>query len=218
MKARAGAANPPITLPPKFTPTDPFLVKQQPGFPTKKPERAHVRRLTLNETFDSFGRLIQYLGTDHPTNSGASDLLFGREYMADPTEVVHTGDTEVWEIINLTGDTHPIHFHLVNVQVLSRQPFDVEGYKGGAPTYVGPKTAPDANELGWKETVRMNPGEVTRVLMKFDLPKVPFAVPSSPRLQRDYGGMQGAEYVWHCHILEHEEHDMMRPLVVRAGE
>ena len=68
-------------------------------------------------------------------------------------------------------------------------------------------TAPDFNELGWKETVRMNPGEVTRVLMKFDLPAVPFTVPASPRTG-------GNEYVWHCHILEHEEHDMMRPLVV----
>lgn len=68
--------------------------------------------------------------------------------------------------------------------------------------------APDANELGWKETVRMNPGEVTRVLMKSELPSVPFTVPASPR-----SSFTGAEYVWHCHILEHEEHDMMRPFV-----
>ena len=70
----------------------------------------------------------------------------------------------------------------------------------------GHPVAPDLNELGWKETVRMNPGEVTRVIMKFDLPSVPFEVPSSP--------MGGHEYVWHCHILDHEEHDMMRPLIV----
>jgi spore coat protein A len=78
---------------------------------------------------------------------------------------------------------------------------------GGVPNYQGPVIAPDPNEFGWKETVRMNPGQVTRVLMKFDLPTVPFAVPTSPRTG-------GNEYVWHCHILEHEEHDMMRPLVV----
>jgi spore coat protein A len=59
----------------------------------------------------------------------------------------------------------------------------------------------------------MMPGEVTRVLMKFDLPPTPYKVPASPRLLQDYG-IRGAEYVWHCHILEHEEHDMMRPLVV----
>jgi spore coat protein A len=69
---------------------------------------------------------------------------------------------------------------------------------------------PEANEIGWKETVRMNPGEVTTVIMKFDLPKLPTAAmrnATSPRTG-------GHEYVWHCHILEHEEHDMMRPLVV----
>jgi spore coat protein A len=74
--------------------------------------------------------------------------------------------------------------------------------------YTGPARSPYRTELGWKEMVRMNPEEVTTVIMKFDLPTVPFTVPSSPRTG-------GNEYVWHCHILEHEEHDMMRPLVVR---
>ena len=63
----------------------------------------------------------------------------------------------------------------------------------------------------------MNPGQIIWVLMKFDLPKLPFKLPSSPRIDA-YGmtppGMIANEYVWHCHILEHEEHDMMRPLVV----
>jgi len=208
VKARVGASDPPITLPRALHPTDPFMVRQKPGAPTSNPKGVRVRRLTLNETFDSLGRLIQYLGTDRPINPHATDLLFGREYMADPTEVVHAGETEVWEIANLTGDTHPIHFHLVNVQILSRQPFDADNYFGGKPALLGPATAPDNNELGWKETVRMNPGEVTRVIMKFDLPVVPFTVPVSPRTG-------GHEYVWHCHILEHEEHDMMRPLIVK---
>ena len=87
--------------------------------------------------------------------------------------------------------------------------FDAENYGGGVPNYTGAEIAPDQNELGWKETVRMNPGEVTRVLMKFDLPSVPFEVPLS-----NTTGVKGHEYVWHCHILEHEEHDMMRPLIV----
>ena len=61
----------------------------------------------------------------------------------------------------------------------------------------------------------MNPGEMTELIMRFDLPKVPFNVPFSPRLQAPpYNIPNGYEYVWHCHILEHEEHDMMRPLVV----
>ncbi len=203
VKARAGAADPAITLPATFTPTDPFLVAPTPGVPLPVPAGVKVRYLTLNETFDDYGRLIQFLGTNQAVNPG----LFGREYMDTPTETVAAGSTEVWEILNLTGDTHPIHFHLADVQVLSRQPFDEEGYHGGLPSYEGDPTPPDGNELGLKETVRMNPGEATRVLINFTLPVVPFTVPVSPRTG-------GYEYVWHCHILEHEEHDMMRPLVV----
>ena len=215
VKARSGAADPPITLPGALTPTDSFLVTQTPGAPTPVPAGVNkYRYLTLNESFDAHGRLIQFLGTDQPVNPGAEDLEFGRGYLDTPTEIVPAGSTEVWEIINLTGDTHPIHFHLANVQVLSRQSFKEDKYSGGVPTYTGKAYAPDLNELGWKETVRMNPGEVTRVLMKFDLPVLPFTVPASPRLMNDYG-ITGAEYVWHCHILEHEEHDMMRPLAVQ---
>jgi spore coat protein A, manganese oxidase len=195
--------DPPITLPLALHPTDPFLVKQIPTRPNPIPKGVKVRYLTLNEDFDEFGRLIQRLGTSDPV--GPSQ--FGRAYTDDPTEVIPAGSTEVWEIINLTGDVHPMHFHLVNVQVLSRQNFDVVNYAGGVPTYQGKPIAPDINELGWKETVRNYPNQVTRVLMKFDLPAVPFTVPASPRTG-------GNEYVWHCHILEHEEHDMMRPLII----
>jgi spore coat protein A len=166
------------------------------------PPGVRVRQLTLNETFDGYGRLLQLLGTNHRVKGG-----FGRAYEDPATETPEAGATEVWQIANLTGDTHPIHFHLVNVQVLGRQPFNVDTYNG-TPSYTGPARSPDQTERGWKETVRMNPGEVTTVIMKFDLPRVPFSVPASPRTG-------GNEYVWHCHILEHEEHDMMRPLVVR---
>ncbi len=204
VKRRKGAADRPVTLPQKFNPTDPFILKQKPGKVTSLPRGVPVRYLTLNETFDDWGRLIQLLGTNEPAANGG----FGRNYMQGATEVINQGSMEVWEILNLTGDTHPIHFHLVNGQVLSRQPFDDVNYTGGAPAYTGAPYAPDDNELGWKETVRMNPGEVTRLLMKFNLPSVPFAVPESP-----VNG--GHEYVWHCHILEHEEHDMMRPLIVK---
>ena len=164
----------------------------------------HVRDLTLNEDFDDFGRLIQKLGTNVqlPASSG-----FGRNYMDDPTEVVAKGSTEVWRVFNLTGDTHPIHFHLVNCQILSRRPFDALNYNG-TPVFTGPARLADPNERGWRETVRINPGEMMSVIMKFDLAKVPFAVPPSPRTG-------GNEFVWHCHILEHEEHDMMRPLIVK---
>ncbi|WP_063902111.1 multicopper oxidase family protein [Burkholderia ubonensis] len=211
VKQSVGAADPIVRLPATNmqNPNDgPFLVSQQPGVPTQPPAGVLVRRLTLNETFDAFGRLIQMLGTDQQPDPGSTKrATFGRPYESAQTEVVTAGSVEVWEILNLTGDTHPIHFHLVNVQVLSRQAFSAKTYSGGAPNYLGPLMAPDLNELGWKETVRMNPGEVTRVIMKFGLSGVPFAVPPSPRTG-------GNEYVWHCHILEHEEHDMMRPLIV----
>jgi spore coat protein A len=200
----ATSADPPLNISPSTDLTvgnDPLLV---PLGVITPPPGVPVRSLTLNETFDAYGRLIQLLGTDvPPVNRGHG---FGRNYMDAATETPANGDIEVWQIANLTGDTHPIHFHLVNVQIISRQPFKVSNYNG-RPTYTGPARPPDANEAGWKDTVRMNPEEVTTVIMQFKLPSVPFVVPSSPRTG-------GNEYVWHCHILEHEEHDMMRPLVV----
>ena len=166
------------------------------------------RMLTLNEDFDDFGRLIQTIGTFDQNGFNNQGLpTWGRPYLADSTETPTAGATEVWQIMNLTGDTHPIHFHLVNVQLIQRQAF------AGGPadfSYIAAPIPPEPNELGWKETVRMNPGEVTTVIMKFDLPNLPTAAMRdavSPRTG-------GKEYVWHCHILEHEEHDMMRPLVV----
>ena len=184
---------------------DPFLVPAgaavqnavlnlRPGVP--------VRQLTLNEDFGSLGRLIQRIGT----NVAIYPPSFARNYEDAATETPTAGSTEVWQIANLTGDTHPIQFHLVNVHLLARQPFNVGKY-AGSPISTGPARGSDATELGWKETVRMNPGEVATIIMKFDLPTTPFVVPNRPR-------SGGKEYVYHGHILEHEEHDMMRPLVV----
>jgi FtsP/CotA-like multicopper oxidase with cupredoxin domain len=167
---------------------------------------------SLNEDFDGYGRLRQTLGNPAPS-----------DYLSVPTEVAQRGEVQRWQIFNFTGDTHPMHFHLVNVTIRKREQWafttDVNGEaiplldRHGMP-YAIPGTArpADANEQGWKETVRMNPGEVITVDMKFTLPsgKPP---PPSPRLQASYG-IKGAEYVWHCHILEHEEHDMMHALVV----
>jgi spore coat protein A len=95
------------------------------------------------------------------------------------------------------------------VQVIGRAQFDgVTPHTEIAGTF---KPA-DANENGWKETVRMNPGEVIYLIMKFELPITPFVVPPSPRLAA-MGFPNAHEYVYHCHILEHEEHDMMRTVV-----
>ena len=166
----------------------------------------------MNEDFDDFGRLIQRLGTDVSLGKNNEGLVtYARDYLAAPTETCSGGRREMADFQS-DGDTHPIHFHLVNVHVVSRRPFDLASF-GGAIVFTGPPRGPDLNEMGWKETVRMNPGEVTTVDMKFDLPRVPYSVPFSPRLQSTYG-INAYEYVWHCHILEHEEHDMMRPVAL----
>jgi spore coat protein A, manganese oxidase len=114
------------------------------------------------------------------------------------TEKPVLGTTEIWEIVNLTDDTHPIHLHLVRFQILDRRRFDAFQYMTqNTLRYVGPVMPPDPNEMGWKDTVRVNAKTVTRII-------VPFS---------GYAG----RYVWHCHILEHEDNEMMRPYeVVRA--
>ena len=181
--------------------------------PLVPPAGTPLRDLTLNEGFDEFGRLKQMVGTTTP---GLVSKGFGLDYLYRATEVVNKGATEVWRIFNLTADTHPMHFHLVNVQILSRQPFRVVR---GRFVPSGAARGPEPDELGWKETCKMHPGEVISVIMRFDLPTgLPFTVPTSPRAAAM--GLTDAtkkyhEYVWHCHILEHEEHDMMRPLVVK---
>ncbi len=175
---------------------------------------------TLNEDFDDFGRLLQRGGTDTPFTNNQGGTTFGQNYVGAITETISAGDIQVWDFYNNTGDTHPWHFHLVNVQIVGRGIFASTTDSLGFPVPIfgtftdlggnsGQLTPANPNEQGWKETVRMNPGEVTRVIMKFDLPTLPASMdnPLSPRTG-------GHEYVHHCHILEHEEHDMMRVLKV----
>jgi spore coat protein A, manganese oxidase len=127
------------------------------------------------------------------------------------------GSTEDWRLVNLTEDTHPIHLHLVQFQVMDRRPFDSARYKADldaarasnadapnfdpTPYYTGPAVAPDANERGWKDTVRTNPDQVTRIRARWTLPA---------------GVVPPQKYVFHCHILEHEDNSMMRPLEIVA--
>jgi len=127
------------------------------------------------------------------------------------------GSTEDWRLVNLTEDTHPIHLHLVQFQVMDRTPFDADAYKAALeearatdpnaanpdprPYFNGPPALPDPNERGWKDTVRTNPGQVTRIRTRWTLP----AGVSAPQ-----------RYVFHCHILEHEDNSMMRPLEIVA--
>jgi FtsP/CotA-like multicopper oxidase with cupredoxin domain len=186
-----------------------YSKKGDPSVPGPVPYTGRIdRQLTLNEDFDDYGRLIQTLGTFVQSIDNQGLPTWGQPYVNPATETPSAGAVEVWQLFNLTGDTHPIHFHLVNVQIIQRQPFSGDPANGF--TFTRPALQPDANELGWKDTVRMNPGEATTVIAQFNLPALPaaFGNPLSPRTG-------GHEYVWHCHILEHEEHDMMRPLVVK---
>lgn len=107
------------------------------------------------------------------------------------TEAPVTGTTEIWEIYNLTMDAHPIHPHLVRFEVVDRQPFDMMTFMPS-----GPAVAPQPYEQGYKDTVLAYPGQITRVKATFD--KI---------------GL----YVWHCHIIEHEDNEMMRPYMVKIN-
>ncbi len=119
----------------------------------------------------------------------------------DPvTENPTAGSIEVWRIINTTGDAHPIHVHLVQFQILDRQPFDTDRYPDRL-VFTGPRVQPPRNERpALKDTVKAFPGEITRIVARFDLP-TGTRVSTGERFR----------YVFHCHILEHEDNDMMRP-------
>jgi spore coat protein A len=130
------------------------------------------------------------------------------------TETPRVGTVEEWYYINLTEDTHPMHMHLVTFQVARRFPFDAAAYAafvgtgpnggvpGGAdptPFRTGPDLPADPTERGFKDTVKANPGHVTVIRARFDLP----AKVKPPQT-----------YVHHCHIVGHEDNDMMVPYVV----
>ncbi|HEU5255126.1 MAG TPA: multicopper oxidase [Vicinamibacterales bacterium] len=131
--------------------------------------------------------------------------LINKAYWHDPiTERPTAGSTEIWRIINRTDDAHPMHVHLVQFQILDRQPFDVDQ---DSLVFKGPAVPPpDHEQFGLKDTVQSHPGEVVRLLIKFDLP-------TGTVVRRG----ESFRYTLHCHILEHEENQMMRPYEV-VGE
>jgi spore coat protein A, manganese oxidase len=157
-----------------------------------------TRYITLNEV--------------EPEQAGWFLNLNAARFHEPPTEMPRAGSVEDWVYINLTGDTHPMHLHLVTFQVVGRTPFDAGAYAaayGGAggvpggidptPYATGPMRAAEPEERGFKDTVKANPGFFTTIRARFELP----AGVSAPQ-----------RYVHHCHIVEHEDNDMMRPFVV----
>lgn len=150
------------------------------------PESAAVRTrlLTLNEYDDQAENPILM-------------LLNASHWNMPVTEKPALDSVEIWTLLNLTDDSHPIHLHLVRFQILDRRPFDTFQYiTAGEVRYTGPPVPPEPAESGWKDTVRADPQAATRIIVRFE-------------------GYPG-RYVWHCHILEHEDNEMMRPYDVIA--
>ncbi|WP_152667866.1 multicopper oxidase family protein [Aneurinibacillus tyrosinisolvens] len=141
-----------------------------------------IRYLTLVRIKDQYGRSL--------------NLLDGKMWIDRISERIEVNTVEVWRIINIIDDDpHPIHLHLIDFQILDRQPFDVSHFqKTGNLIFTGPPTPPNPYEMGSKDTVRTPFGYVTSIIARFG----PFT----------------GRYVWHCHMLEHEDHEMMRPMEI----
>jgi len=236
---------------------------------------AKVRALTLNEISreesivaidPTTGKSTKYPGgplevvVNNSTYDGGADMAMSNCKRSDFTPVAYNGmtkciseqvgegDTEVWEIVNLTADAHPIHLHLVQFQLMSRQDFKEEEYTaaydkafpsgkyqpeygpplstqpsarsggkyGGNPDYVpfltGTRKPPAPDEAGWKDTVVAQPNQITRFVVRFAPTDVAVNAPASQLafpFDASGGGLRG--YVWHCHIVDHEDNEMMRP-------
>ncbi|MFM2119049.1 MAG: hypothetical protein RL722_517 [Pseudomonadota bacterium] len=179
-----------------------------------------VDKAILEEWDPNFGRLNAVFGI--VTQTGPKS----QTYADRPTEILRDGETTLWRITHTGVDTHPVHFHLVNVQIVARVNAD------------GSVEAPNESEYGWKETVKMNPAQDVIVAFRPTKPELAgFTVPSSIRLldpTQNVGAPHGFtqmdpvtgqpasvvndladlgwEYTWHCHILGHEENDFMRVL------
>jgi len=193
-----------LSLPPQFLPL-PHLANLGPA--------SHVRKLSLNE-FESQTVFVTTLADGSvvfdrrsATPFGPTSASLGQVDAAGMSVPRMWGDaitenpglgTEIWEIHNFTADAHPIHVHQTMFQVVNRQQLatDAEGLATQPATLVGSPIPPEVWESGFKDTVISYPGQVARIKVFFDIPGL---------------------YVWHCHILSHEDNEMMRPFCVGGG-
>jgi spore coat protein A, manganese oxidase len=166
------------------------------------PAPSVTRLQHLSETLDPI--------TGAPIHLNVEDApyLDDQTHLPDVSTRPAAGAVEDWLLVNTTADTHPIHLHLVTFEVIDRRPFDVAAYDPAtqAIAYTGPAVPAAANENGRKDTVQAHPGQVTRIRARFELPDEGTVVLPP--------GVTHPQYVWHCHILEHEENDMMRAFEV----
>jgi FtsP/CotA-like multicopper oxidase with cupredoxin domain len=180
----------------------------------------------IQELFEpEYGRMNAILGAEIPNTNITTQTTIPYYYVDPPNEILKEGETQYWKITHNGVDTHAVHFHLFDVQLINRVGWD------------GAIRPPEANEIGWKETVRMNPLEDAIVALRPQKQTLPFSLPNSIRaldVTRPLGSTMaftnidpegnpapvtnvmmnfGWEYVWHCHLLGHEENDMMRPVI-----
>lgn len=211
-----------------------------------------TRQLTLNEVLSPSGPLMVLLNNSR--YESMTESASGMNMYGETTERPVEGNTEVWQLINTTMDAHPMHMHLVQFQLVSRQDFDMDQYMeeymksfnctdeemenmpmvaqgppfaydevncdgaiGGNPgvnKYLsGSPIPPEANERGWKDVIIAYPNQVTTYIVRF----APTDKPLTSRkasLKFGFDPSVGPGYVWHCHIVEHEDNDMMRPMEV----
>ena len=205
------------------------------------PVKMTMQPKAIQELFDpDYGRMNATLGVELPNTNIVNQTTIPYFDIDQPSEIIKNSDaatsigaladgTQIWKITHNGVDTHAIHWHMFNVQLINRVGWD------------GIVKPPDANELGWKETVRMNPLEDVIVALRPIIPDVPFDLPNSNRpldptmpltsthgfTNVDPSGQSAAvtnhvinfgwEYVWHCHLLGHEENIMMRPMVIAVA-
>ena len=230
-----------------------------------------TRQLTLNEVSSIEGPLELVVNNskfnlksyDPASSTRANPVLPGcQSPLCRETELPAVGDTEIWEIINITADAHPMHTHLVSFQLLDRTPFNTSGpntgsvwtnqYEallasngvpdgGGPPNQYNVKNSdgaiggnpplagflnlaaargPEPYEMGWKDTVVTYPDEVTRFVVRWAPQDEPATGPEAPVAGvnrypfNPTDLLNGIGYVWHCHILDHEDNEMMRNYTV----
>jgi FtsP/CotA-like multicopper oxidase with cupredoxin domain len=193
----------------------------------------YVENKTIQELFDpNWGRMNATLGIEQPFVSALIQTTIPLGYVDPATEFLQDGETQIWKITHNGVDQHPVHFHLVNLQVVNRVGWD------------GTVKAPYPEDIGWKETIKMAPLEDIIVAATSKKPVMPFGLPHSYRAMdpsqplvdaqgnaviagfTQINALTGnpavisnamvdykSEYVWHCHILGHEENDFMRSVV-----
>ncbi|MGA9138649.1 MAG: multicopper oxidase [Methanocella sp.] len=191
------------------------------GYEWPAPHPGAVKRiLTLNELLDAGGNSLGL-------------FLNGQMWDGMVTETPKAGSTEEWFFVNLTGDAHPMHLHLTQFNLVSRQNFNmtkyladwtklnqagltngqlpfkmtwmtktlpIEPYLQGSPQYT------TANEKGWKDIIKAFPNQITRIRVRFK---------KQDDTPYGFDPTQGPGYVWHCHIVDHEDNEMMRPMVLK---